>query len=56
MSKCNDPEIANLLHAYELDILNGEDRKKVEIHLPDYKDVADIHAVLKSKKSDLMSV
>ena len=28
--------------------------KKVEIHLPDYKNVAEIHAVLKSKKTDLV--
>lgn len=33
MSKCTDPEIGALLHAYELDSLSEQDIKRFEIHL-----------------------
>ncbi len=33
MSKCKDPKLGALLHAYELNALSQEDAEKVEIHL-----------------------
>lgn len=33
MSKCKDPKLGALLHAYELNALSEEDTEKVEIHL-----------------------
>ena len=33
MSKCTNPELGNLLHAYELRTLSEEDTKRFEIHM-----------------------
>ena len=33
MSKCKDPKLGALLHAYELNALSQEDTERVEIHL-----------------------
>jgi hypothetical protein len=33
MSKCKDPDVGALLHAYELNALSPEDMERVEIHL-----------------------
>ena len=33
MARCIDPQIGNLLHAYELRLLSAEERERFEIHL-----------------------
>lgn len=33
MSKCNDPDLGALLHAYELNVLSEEDSERFETHL-----------------------